>query len=66
MTIGPKHYEGWTCNECDYMKETTHFYCFEPSIIESKIDNRINDRDHTPSWCPYIKYAIMQHVVDES
>lgn len=64
MTVGPTHYEGWTCEGCEYLKETTHLYCFEPTIIKSGNDNRITDRQHTPNWCPYIRMAIVNHVME--
>ena len=59
--IGPTHYEGWTCNGCEHLKETTHFYCFGVKDI----DNRIEDRMHTPKWCPYLKSAIIERIVDD-
>ena len=56
--IGPKHYEGWTCEGCEYCVKTCHHWCFEPSIRGSLIDNKINDLAHTPNWCPYISDEI--------
>jgi hypothetical protein len=63
--IGPKHYEGWTCKDCEYLKFTTHNYCFAPSILESQNDNKIEVINHTPSWCPYIRHAILNRVLEE-
>ena len=64
MVVGPKHYEGWTCNECEHLKETTHFYCFNPDVIASHVDNRIENRMHIPIWCPHLRYAMLCHVVE--
>lgn len=63
--VGPTHYEGWTCEGCKWLTETTHFYCFEPNVRSSHIDNKIEDRMHTPHWCPYKKVAIINHIVED-
>jgi hypothetical protein len=68
MKVGPTHYSGYTCEGCEYLKETTHWYCFEPSITKDpKIDNEVTNRQHTPNWCPYLRLAMVYHVmgVDE-
>lgn len=62
--VGPKHYEGWTCEECKHLTSASHFYCFEESIRKSNVDNRIYDRMHTPPWCPYLEHAIIEHIMD--
>jgi len=64
--IGPTHYEGWTCIGCEHLKETTHFYCFAPAVLREVSDNRVENRQHTPSWCPYIRLAFMNHVMEVS
>ena len=62
---GPTHYEGWTCEGCEHLRTLTHSYCFEQSIRETYANNRIEDCMHTPNWCPFIKGAILMHVMEE-
>lgn len=64
--IGPKHYEGWSCEGCDYLHIGFHLYCHEPSILDMDgLDNEIFIIHNTPLWCPYLKHAIDQHHWDE-
>ena len=67
--IGPKHYEGWSCNGCEHLMSGDYSFCkakFEGNR-SCVLNHRIDDVDHTPSWCPYLRGAIMKHVVgDES
>lgn len=68
LHYGPSHYEGWTCKGCEYLiyKLSRFSYCVskfknDMGILE---EHRIVDIMHTPPWCPHLKHAIMQHVLD--
>jgi hypothetical protein len=51
MNVGPKRYEGWTCNGCDKI---------DPEWVDGEIVyycntiNKFIDGD-TPKECPYMK-----------
>lgn len=72
MTIGPKKISYWACVGCDYMvrvRGNLQYRCESPDVT---IDDRTLRSDvfdqifRVPTWCPYARMAIMQHVVDES
>lgn len=68
MSIGPTHYKGWTCKECNYFE-------FSPAqIFENqdtlkkhfcKLLNEYIDAMNTPLTCPYIRSAIIERNVEE-
>jgi hypothetical protein len=68
MTIGPTHYEGWTCKGCANLKlqQTSCLQkqrvCIETGEI---IGGLYLSRLDTPSTCPYIRSAIIERNVEE-
>lgn len=66
---GPIHYEGWSCEDCKFITMTTHLdshFCmakFENSR-SCPLNRRIDNIRKTPSWCPYIKGAIMKRIME--
>lgn len=61
--IGPKHYDGWTCKDCEnvyFCDFHEKYYCKE---VGSPLDYMNNYE--TPNWCPYIRSAIIERNVEE-
>jgi len=68
---GPTHYEGWSCGDCKYLehsiKSIKTFKCNSPDISKDVIkymEPIFLDIANTPSWCPYIRDAIMKRVME--
>ena len=64
--IGPKHYEGWTCHDCEFLRHDfdgmAFSYCDNPIVV--MVECSQVSVDHTPNWCPYLKTAIIENVLE--
>ncbi len=71
MTVGPIHYEGWTCQHCDLLEVQTfpegkQYRCTYDKFTDEQVSRNpwISNINRTPQWCPYLKISIMNHVMD--
>ena len=64
FTIGPTHYEGWTCRGCAKLIKKLNMDNYYDYFCG--VDNKYLEDDDldTPNWCPYIKSAIINRVME--